>query len=232
MLESAIYKYIVSENDVKKEKWINSSWLPTSKYYILKKYPYIYEENKYRFDQLTEPYYNAPYNGSTLTAQYCGIDREPANLGSKDLFNDNDNLSRTERLVIDDISNLRCEITELNRARVCFNLLKEPEKYEVVWVQMNGDTELPPSGFEFMGYDVIYCLDSCFSVINDTMFIASGKVFDETGDFFEGHHSELNEYGLFSFENEATEFLQTYSSFDDGYKGEFYILKCYYNSNP
>ena len=50
MLDNTIYKYVIDDNDLKKEKWVNSSWLPTSKYYILKKYEYIYEEHKNRFD--------------------------------------------------------------------------------------------------------------------------------------------------------------------------------------
>ncbi len=227
MLDNTIYKYVIDDNDLKKEKWVNSSWLPTSKYYILKKYEYIYEENKNRFDLIEEPYYNAPYNNSTLTNNYLGIDREPANLESKDLFIYNDNLSKTEKLLLDDISNLRCEITELSRAKTCFNLLKEPEKYEIAWIQLNGDTEQPPKDFEFLGYDIIYCLDSCFSIINDTMFILSGNVFDDSREFFVHSHSELNEYGLFSFEAEAVDFIKTYAKFEGGYKGDFFIIKCY-----
>lgn len=227
MLDNTIYKYTIEGSKLKQEKWINFSWLPTSKFYILKKYEYIYEENKERFDQLQEPYYNAPYNNSTLTNVYLGVDREPANLDSSSLFTSTDNLSKSEQLLIDDINNLRCELTEFSRAKTCFSLLKEPDKYQMAWVQLNGDSEQPPRNFEFVGYDITYCLDSCFSIINDTMFILSGNVFDDSGEFFANHIDTLNENGLFSFEDEANSFLQTYATFDNGYKGDFYIVKCY-----
>ncbi len=106
-------------------------------------------------------------------------------------------------------------VTRIEDILAIWKLLGERQSaYELIFGRTFDDTEPVPGFCEFLGWDSAQFVDDYFSCICDALFFPRWHGTDKEGTLFKKHYDSLNKNGLFDTNEQATDYLNYYLSFD------------------
>jgi hypothetical protein len=214
-----------------------------SGFLIVHRYEELYGDYCNRFEKLYRDHwsltdaliYSVPQQrlpASEVPKKYRGIDRMPLIAWPAQKFPDETWIGREEPEACQAFDDLETSnraqddfILSLMDARHVFSLLRNPERWEIVWAG-NSDHVLDRTGVgATLGFEPTWFVGDHFSAVCDCMCFPKWHGTDKEGTLFADHYKRLNEDALFKSHDEAKEFLEFYRSFDWTETGDYVIAE-------
>jgi hypothetical protein len=192
---------------------------------IVKTFPKLYRDYAERY-KLSRDIYAVPRidrGPQDCKVQYRGLGRD-----ALDPYENSEIRAEVRMLELE--RDARCEdgfLFDFADVQDVLRLLEDRPDYEVIWTRIAHSLAPPPKGYHLVGYEPSYFSDDHFSASCDCMLFPRWHGTDEEGTLFTAYFQKLNQYGLFSSEQEARDFLRYYLSFDWTETGEYEIAEVF-----
>lgn len=204
--------------------------LPDGGFLIVTRFDELYRDYCSRFEKIARDHwgftddliYSLPQQGlppSEVRKKYRGIDRVPLIAWPSRRFPDETWMGREEPEACQAVDDLETSngakegfIFSIQQARRVYLLLRNPERWELIWVR-NSDADIDRTGVgTLLGFEPTWFVGDRFSAVCDCMCFPKWHGTDKEGVLFAEHYERLNQYALFNSRDEAKEFLEFYRS--------------------
>jgi hypothetical protein len=116
-------------------------------------------------------------------------------------------------------------IFSLADVRRVYSLLRNPERWEIIWA---GNSDMTVDRTEVgttLGFEPTWFIGDHFSALSDCMCFPRWQGTDPEGKLFAEYYQRLNGHALFNSRDEAQGFLDFYRSFDWTETGDYVIAE-------
>jgi hypothetical protein len=155
--------------------------------------------------------------------QYRGLDRD-----ALDPYTDSEVLAEIRMAELEKEGKCRDGfLFNLDDIRSVLDFLEDKKDYEIIWTKTIQSRSIPPEGYSTVGFEPTYFTGDHFSAACDCMLFPRWHGTDKEGTLFIDHFRKLNQDGLFNTEEEASEFLKYYLSYEWTETGEYEIAEVF-----
>ncbi len=196
-----------------------------SGFLIVKTFPKLYQDYVERYGLYRDVYAipSIDKGPEDHGIQYRGLDRD-----ALDPYENSETLAEIRMAELERAE--RCEdgfLFDPKDIQDVLEFLDNRWEFEVIWTRTVQSKSAPPKGYHSIGYEPSYFTGDHFSASCDCMLFPRWHGTDEEGILFMGHFQKLNQHGMFNSQEEASDFLNYYLSFDWTETGEYEIAEVF-----